>query len=66
MIRGVQRQSGGGYNPAYLSAEPADSCNETVPDITTMESFNGSSERLILQSSQTISYEISFSIWWNG
>ncbi len=59
MIRGVQRQSGGGYNPAYLGAEPANSCNETVPDITTMESFNGASERLILQSSEVFTQIIS-------
>ena len=59
MIRGVQRQSGGEYNPAYLGAEPANSCNETVPDITTMESFNGASERLILQSSEVFTQIIS-------
>ena len=59
MIHGVQRQPKGGYNPAYLGAEPADSCNETVPDVTTMESFNGSSERLVLQSSEVFTQTIS-------
>ena len=59
MIHGVQRQPGGGYNPAYLGAAPADSCVETVPDKLDLFAFTGTHSSYTLETVKTTTHTVS-------